>query len=417
MLSTPLFRKLSGKAYDSILLALVTIMYIAMCAEADMYVPAFPQMIDYFGVQENHIQLILSINFAALCLTGMVVGPLSDSYGRRKVLLGGLFLFSISSFGCAYANDFNAMLLWRLLQGIAASVPMVVGSAIIIDKYSEQKAGQIVGLLNSVIAAAMAGAPIVGAWITQVLNWRVNFFVILGLAVVSFLGTGMFIEETLPNEKRKAFQGAAICRNYLQLSKSLPFMLAMLIANFPFTAIFVYIANLSVIFVNHMGMSLERFSYYQATTMGTFIIFSLLSIKLIGKKGLDYTKNLGGLLALMGAIGIFYISQTDKMNVNMICVSMAFIAGGSAMMVGTFGIKALSLFPEIKGTAMALATALRQFLAAGLVILSEAFFDGTIVPIAVIIFGYAFVAAICFIILQYTSSKTQIIESPSQTQV
>ncbi|MDP1614589.1 MAG: MFS transporter, partial [Methylococcales bacterium] len=270
MFDTPFFSKLSEKTYDGILLTLVTLMYIAMCAEADMYVPAFPQMIQYFGVEENQIQLILSINFAGLCLAGMVVGPLSDSYGRRKVLLGELFFFSISSFGCAYANDFNSMLLWRLLQGIAASVPMVVGSATIVDKYSEEKAGQIVGLINSVIAASMAGAPIVGAWITQVFNWRTNFFVILGLAVVSFLGTGMFIEETLPQEKRKAFQGATICKNYLRLSKSLPFMLAMLIANFPFTAVVVYIANLSVIFVNHMGMSLEQFSYYQATTMGTF---------------------------------------------------------------------------------------------------------------------------------------------------
>lgn len=77
MLEKPIFNKLSDKFYDLALLTLVTIMYIALCAEADMYVPAFPQMIKYFGVEENKIQLILSINFGGLCVSGLVTGPRS----------------------------------------------------------------------------------------------------------------------------------------------------------------------------------------------------------------------------------------------------------------------------------------------------------------------------------------------------
>ncbi|MEI8295027.1 MAG: MFS transporter [Alphaproteobacteria bacterium] len=299
MFNNPFFSKLSAKTYDVTLVGLVIIMYIALCAEADMYVPAFPQMIEHFGVAENKIQLILSINFGGLCLAGLVAGPLSDSYGRRKVLLGGLLLFVISSAGCCLANSFNIMLLWRLLQGVAASVPMVIGAATVFDKYSAEKAGQITGMANSVISASMAGAPVVGAWITQIFNWRVNFVIILALAIISFIGTWLFIEETLPSDKRKPFHWTTIRKDYLRLSRSFAFIVYSLIANFSFVVIVVYIANLSVVFVNHMGMGLEKFSYYQATTMGTFIIFSLLSVKLIAKKGLDYTKNLGGVLAIV----------------------------------------------------------------------------------------------------------------------
>ncbi len=414
MFDKPLFNTLSEKTYDVALLLLVITMYILTCAEADMYVPAFPQMIHYFGIEENQVQLILSINFGGLCIAGLFTGPLSDSYGRRKVLLGGLLLFIISSMGCVYTNDFNAMLAWRLLQGIAASIPMVTGAATFIDKYPAEKAGQLVGIINSVISASMAGAPIAGAWISQAFNWRANFIVILILALVSFLGTLFFIEETLPLNKRKPFRPAAIGKGYLKLSKSFEFMCYTFIVNFPFAAVVVYIANLSVIFVNHIGMSLEKFSYYQATTMGTFIIFSLLSIKLIGKKGLDYTKNLGGLVALTGAIGLFYISQIDMLDVNMICLSMAFIAAGGAMMAGTFGMKALSLFPDINGTAMALMTAVRQLFAAGLVILSQVMFDGTIVPVATIIVCYATLATASYILLHYTS-KASVAESPQSS--
>ena len=399
LINKPFFGNLSEKTYDIALLALVTIMYIALCAEADMYVPAFPQMIEYFGVRENHIQLILSINFAGLCIASLITGPLSDCYGRRIVLLGGLLLFVISSLGCVLTSSFGFMLVWRLIQGIAASVPMVIGAATFFDKYSAEKAGQLIGICNCVISASMAGARIVGAWVSLFFSWRANFVIILILAIVSFLGTFLFIGETLPLNKRRKFNLLAICKDYIKLCESFKYMGYTLITNFPFTAIVVYIANLSVIFVNHMEMSLEKFSYYQATTMGTFIIFSLLSVKLIAIKGIDYTKNLGGTIALVGAIGLFLISQVDKDSAIIICLAMAFIAGGGAMMVGTFGIKAMSVFPNMNGTSLAMMTAVRQLLASGLVILAELFFDGTIVPVAIIIFAYAIISTGTYLIL------------------
>ena len=81
-------------------------MYIALCAEAEIYVPAFPDMIKYFAVSENQIQLVLSINFAGLCISGIVVGPLADAYGRRKILIIGLLLFTLTSLGCVYSYSF-----------------------------------------------------------------------------------------------------------------------------------------------------------------------------------------------------------------------------------------------------------------------------------------------------------------------
>lgn len=386
-------------------------MYIALCAEADIYVPAFPQMIDFFHVAENKIQLILSVNFFGLCVSGLLIGPLSDSFGRRKVLLGGLLLFVLSSLGCTLANDFIFMLICRFLQGIAASVPMVIGVATLLDKYSQEKAGKLIGAVNSVISASMAGAPIAGAWLSEIFNWRANFVVILILAIISFLGTLFFIVETHPKQKRKTFSLKAIITDYLTLTKSLSFMCYTLIGNFPFIAIVVYIANLSIVFINHLGMDLETFSYYQATTMGTFVIFSLFSVKIIDLKGLDFTKNIGSILALMGTIILFVICQFDPSNINIICVAMAFLAAGGAFMAGTFGIKAISIFPEMNGTSMAMMTAVRQLLAAGLVALSELFFDGTLLPVAMIIFSYAVIAIVCYLILYVQLRKLSFIKN------
>ncbi len=382
-------------------------MYIALCAEADIYVPAFPDMITFFNVADNKIQLILSINFFGLCISGLFAGPLSDSFGRRRILLGGLLLFVLGSLGCTLVDQFMPMLFFRLLQGIGASVPMVIGAATFLDKYSAEKAGKLIGVINSVISASMAGAPIVGAWLNQIFNWRANFIVILILTLISFFGTLFFIVETLPQPKRKPFKIKGILSDYVTLSKSFKFMCYTLIVNFPFVAVVVYISSLSVVFINYLGMDLETFSYYQATTMGTFIIFSLFSVKIIGSKGIDYTKNIGATLALIGTILLFITCLHDSSNINMICISMAFLAAGGALMAGTFGMKALSIFPEMNGTSMAMMTAIRQLLASGLVVLSEIFFDGTLFPVALIIFSYATISTVCYIILHFRMKRAK----------
>lgn len=397
MLDRPIFSQLSAKTFDIIFVSLVTIIYIGLCAEADMYVPAFPQMIEYFGIAENKISLILSINFVGLSISGLVVGPLSDCYGRRRVLLGGIFLFVISSIGCVVTSDFTWMLGWRFVQGLAAAVPMVVAAASFFDKYTPAKAGKIIGFLNSIISASMAGAPVVGAYISDIFDWRANFIVILALALVSFIGTLLFIEETLPIKKRKIFHPISVVKDYWTITKSLKFMSYTIIGVFPITVIILYVANLSVIMINHLGIDLVTFSYYQATTMGAFMIFSLISIKMIDKYGVDFTKNFGGIIAAIGSFGMFYVGQFDHTNANMISFAMVLIASGGAMMMSTFTLIALSVFPDMNGTAMAMMTAIRQLLASGLVIVSEVFFDGTIMPIANIIFVYAIISIICYV--------------------
>ena len=183
------------------------------------------------------------------------------------------------------------------------------------------------------------------------------------------------------------------------------FMVYSTLAISAFTGVVIYVANLSVIFVNHMGMNLAEFSFWQATTMGTYIVFSLLSAKIIGMKGLEYTQHLGSLLALIGTAALFGVGQMMPHNPFMICLSMAVIAAGGAFFTAPFGVKAMSVFPEMKGAAGAMMTAVRQSFAAGLVILSEVMFDGSITPIATIIFGLAIVCTLLYGLVRLKQTK------------
>lgn|GEM_PF-529422 len=394
MIKQPIFRNFSPKIYQYILSAMVIIMYICVCVEADIYVPAFPQMIKYFGIEECEVQLVLGVNFLSLCIAGLIVGPFSDSYGRRKVILYGLLFFMLTSIILVKTNDFQALLFWRFMQGFAAAVPMVCAGAMLIDTYSGEKVSKLIGMINAVITAAMAGAPVIGAYLSEEYGWRSNFIAVMLISIVAFVFFLLFIEESLSESSRRKLNIISICKDYIKVFKNLPFLCYCLLACFPFITIVVYIANLSVIFVNHLGISLEDYSYYQATTMGIFVIFSFMSVYLITKKGLDFTKNIGGIFSIIGTISLFLVSIIDHTNIVFICISMGVIAAGGSLMSGTFGMKTLSIFPEMNGIALAACTAIRLFLIAIFVFLSEIYFDGTIWPISIIITGYA-VFTIC----------------------
>lgn len=397
-----IFKHLSEKATEFWMLTVVIIMYIALCAEADIYVPAFPQMVEYFSTTEDKIQLILSLNFMGLCVAGLVCGPLSDAFGRRKVLLTGLSGFVLTSLACFFSSHFEFMLIWRLLQGFFASVPMVIGLAVFLDRFSLEKASRMVGILNTFITGGMAGAPILGSYLTNNYGWRLNFGVISILAVLSLLGTYFFIEETLPQTKRTSFRLTSILKNYGVLLSSFKFMGYTLISLVPLVGLVVYVSNLSLIFINYLGVSADVYGYYQASTMIAFFVFSYLSSHMIQRKGLDYTKNLGGIILLIGTISLCITAIINPASGLFICMSMSLFAAGGALMLGIMGMKALDLFPEIKGASAALGTAIRQLLAAGLVMISQLTFDGTIIPTTIILSAYVLIAFIWYCLLQFS---------------
>jgi DHA1 family bicyclomycin/chloramphenicol resistance-like MFS transporter len=287
-----------------------------------------------------------------------------------------------------------------LLEGLSASVPMVIGSAIILDKYALHKASQLVGILNSVITAAMAGAPVLGAWLTAHFHWRLNFMVITFLVGLSFLGSLFFIEETLVPQKRKQFNLGSIAKDYIVLAKSFKFMGYSFISLLPFIAIVVYMSNLSLIFINHLKISTEAFGIYQATTMGTFVVFSALGAKLIAKKGLAFTQNIGSVIAILGIAGLFLTACFSEASPLLICLSMSIFAAGGSCTVGIFGVKALELYPEMKGTASAMMNTVRQLLASVFVLISQITFNGTIMPVAILLFASTCIAVLWYFLLQ-----------------
>ena len=239
---------------EIVLLGMIILVYATVCMETDIYVPAFPDIRLFFSVSDEKIQHVLSWNFLGICLGSLLFGPLSDSFGRKKTMQAGLGLFALTSWGCVYFDSFDAFLVTRFIQGIGAAAPMAIAFAIILDRFDSAKAAQVCGVLNIFITGVMAGAPIIGSLLTLSFGWRSNFLLIALLATASFCGAHWLIAESLPAKDRLPFSLKRVAMDYKFVATSFPYMAGTTICFLLFASLIVFIANLSLIFIEYLGV-------------------------------------------------------------------------------------------------------------------------------------------------------------------
>lgn len=369
-----------------ITMSVVILVTISAAVETDIFVPSFPALQDYFATTESKIQMIISVNFLGLCIASLFYGPLADSYGRRPILLLGMLIFTISSIACVLVNTIEAMLFWRFIQGLGSSVAFVVPAAIIFDVYDQEKAAKTLGFYNSIITFAMSFAPIIGSLLYLTFSWRANFIFVAALAGISLLFAIIFVRESLDKEKRARMHLPTILSGYWTLLKTPAAMANLYIVCALCGAYFVYIANLSLVFINHLGVSEEAYGYYQAVILLIFAILSFSSGYVIQGIGLSRTRSLGVKITVTGAVLLAAVMVFAQENPLLITLAMSIFTGGFALNAGIFFGDYMSVKPEIKGIASALANCIRLFVMAALIALGGYFFNGTMIPTTVIVF-------------------------------
>lgn len=381
------------KSQDIAFFIMIALMYTTVCMETDIYVPAFPDMKLFFAVTPDVIQRILSFNFIGICLGSLLFGPLSDSFGRKKALQLGLGLFSITSWGCLFFHEFNLFLVCRFFQGIGAAAPMVITFAMILEKYEPKKVAQFCGGLNLFITGVMACAPILGSFLNIYYGWQSTFLLIAALATLSFVGSFIFIEETLSIKNRVPFVLSSIVKNYRLVLGSYPYMAAAIICYLMFAGLIVFTANLSLIFIEYLGISKATYGFYQASAPAAFALFSLISIWIIGRFGINKTKYAGIITSLVGAILLMTTAWIEP-NPWLICVSMVVFTAGITLAGPIYGIESANVFPEMRGIATGMSNALRHIIVASIVSLGGFAFNGSIKPVAILIILITFTITI-----------------------
>ncbi|MGY5765651.1 multidrug effflux MFS transporter [Brachybacterium sp. DNPG3] len=271
-----------AKVTVMVIVVLTTLSAIGPLA-TDMYIPAFPQVIDDLETTAASLQLTLTAFFVGTAAGQIVAGPLSDRTGRRLPLLLGIILCLVGSIVCALAPNVTVLLIFRVLQGIGGGFGMVLGRAVLIDMTDGPELFRVMNIMQGVGGVAPIVAPLLGGLILLVGQWREVFWVIGAMSLISLIGVLFLIPESLPVERRHAGGFRAFVRNARTLLGRRNFTGYMLVNAFSAFGLMAYVSASSFVLQTMLGFSSQEYSIAFAINSVGMMSMSLLSAKLAGR--------------------------------------------------------------------------------------------------------------------------------------
>jgi DHA1 family bicyclomycin/chloramphenicol resistance-like MFS transporter len=362
---------------------LLILSLVACCIEVDISVPGFPAMAHYFKISEGTIQLTVALNFLGFCLASLIHGPLSEGWGRRRVMVVGNAVLVAGAFGCAMAPSIEWLLAVRFIQGLGASTSAVIVFAMIADSYQGEKAIRLIGLMNSVLTILMAFAPVVGGFINKAIGWRGNYW---GVAFISLL-SWIFLYWKLPEtkNKREILNVQNVIKDYSRLLTTLHFMRAALVPSMLYAAYMGFVASAAFLYMETYGLSILAYAVQQAVIVGSFAMTSIFSSFITRSLGAKKCVVLGSIGSVAGIFSLVVLSLLSLDSPLLVTSFMVLFCLGFAIYYPIIFSASLEIYPGIKGIASSLIMAMRALLVAAVVGIVGYFYDGTLLNVALIL--------------------------------
>src|ERR1700686_2679713 len=227
----------------------------------DAYLPAFAGIQASLGATPLEIQQTLSAYLFAFGLMFLFHGALSDSFGRRPVILVALAVYTIASAGASLATDVHGLILWRVVQGLSVGAGMVVGRAMIRDLYGAEDSQRLMSMVTLFFGLAPAIAPVIGGWLFETLGWRSIFWFLTAVGTVLIVAGAIRLPETLPESHRQPFHPVALLKGYEEVGIHRRFLLLSLVVGFNFNAFFLYIVSAPVFLGVHLHLGPQQYAW------------------------------------------------------------------------------------------------------------------------------------------------------------
>jgi len=334
----------------------VTVALLAMLApfSIDTYLPSFPDIAREFAVSALYLQQTLSFYLLAFAVMTLVYGPLSDAYGRRRVVLVAVALYVLSSIGCWFAPNAHWLLVMRIGQGLSASAGIVIGRAVIRDAFAGAQAQRVMANMMLIFALAPAIAPIIGGWLHDAFGWRSVFMFLTLLGLALWVWTAQVLPETLPAVARQSIHPRAVGHTYRQALGSSHFMGLVMITALNFGGMFLYIAGSPEVVYRHLRLGPEDFGMLFVPLVGGMMAGTFLSGRLAGRVTHAHCVDLGYGLMLAGATLNVVLAFTSASSAFTVIAPPVLYASGMALAMPNLSLMAIDLFPAHRGLASAL---------------------------------------------------------------
>ena len=289
------------------LVLFITLMNMFIPLSTDLYLPALPSMSSEFGVPTSVTNLTLVAFFFFYAVGTLFWGPMSDKYGRKKILLTGSALYALSSMACAMATSVYVLIGARVAQGIGAGAITAVSMALIKDCYSGKQRESILAIVQTVAGLAPMLAPVVGAILLIFTDWHGAFWLLTIAGVLCFL-LSLLYQETLPADEKYEGSVLGAMGRLFAVGKNISFIVPCFIFSLYNLGFMGYISMSSYIYVEYFGLSEQVYSYFFAANAGLSMIGPMLYVK--------------------------FFSNSNKKKFAAICFTVYAVCGAALILVG-----------------------------------------------------------------------------------
>jgi DHA1 family bicyclomycin/chloramphenicol resistance-like MFS transporter len=317
----------------------------------DTYLPSMPAIGRAFNVGPVAVQQTLSVFLFTFAFMMLFYGTLSDSFGRRPVIMGALAVYTLASAGAAVAPTFGWLLACRALQGMAAGAGSVIGQAIVQDRFSGAQAQKMMSHIMMVFGLAPAIAPVLGGWLHVTFGWRATFvfLALFGAAMIALCWR--LLPESLPIEKRHAFHPASIARNYLKVLRHPQFLLLSLSVGLAFGGLSLYIGSAANFVMEILHLPETAFAWMFIPLISGMVVGSAWGGKRSARWSPARMKWIGyAIMALAAVVNVGY-NALFPAQVPWAVLPLFIYTFGLAVAMPAIQVGALALFPDNRGLA------------------------------------------------------------------
>jgi len=317
----------------------------------DTYLPSMPAIGRDFGVGNVAVQQTLSVFLFCFAFMMLFYGTLSDSFGRRRVILVALVLYTIGSVGAAFAPSFGFLLACRALQGLSAGAGSVIGQAIVQDRLKGAEAQKMMSHIMMVFGLAPAIAPIVGGWLHVHYGWRSTFWFLAAFGTLLIVMTLRLLPESLPVEKRQPFHPGTIAANYMKVLRHPQFLLLSLSVGLAFGGLSLYIGSAANFVMVILGLPETAFAWMFIPLIGGMVAGSAWGGKRASYTPAGRLKWIGfGTMLVAAVLNVGY-NAVFKAEIPWAVLPLAIYTFGLAVAMPAVQMTALGLFPDNRGLA------------------------------------------------------------------
>lgn len=320
----------------------------------DTYLPAFTGIAQSLGATPVQMQQTLSAYLFGVAVMNLFHGAISDSVGRRPVVLWGVAAFTLASVGCALASSIGALVFFRAVQGMATGAGMVVSRAVIRDMYPPTEAQKVMSMVTMFFGIAPMVAPLVGGLLFVFVGWRSVFWFLAAVGAVLWISNQRLLPETLHHSQRQPLNVRNLMLGYRQLGSNTRFLALALASGVPFNGMFLYVLSAPVFLGEYLKLAPQHFFWLFILIIVGIMSGAFLSGRLAGRITAQRQIRAGFVVMLVVSVLNVALNLALAPNVWWSMLPISLFSLGWALMTPAVTLLVLDQAPDRRGMAASL---------------------------------------------------------------